>query len=391
MSGKTIKLCLVGYGNIGSSHCERIARKETKNTDLAAICDTNPAKLAAAREKFGDAVKYYESIEAAILAGGFDSVLVSTPHYSHPDIAIKSFEAGMNVLVEKPVCVYTSAAKRINEAAQKSGKVFALMYNQRTNPMYQKLREMIMSGELGKIKRMVWLITSWYRSQSYYDSGGWRATWGGEGGGVLLNQDPHQLDLWWWLCGMPKRIYSFAYEGVCRNIEVENDVTAFAEYEDNMTALFVTSTHETPGTNRLEISADMGKVVVENDRIVFTKNKIGETEFNNTWTKGFGEPGCEEIIIEPDEPVDYKLGHAGIISDFASAILFGTPLLSPGYEGINGLSISNAIHLSAWTGGWVDPANIDEALFERILSEKIKNSRADKKDGEVILDTEGTY
>ncbi len=386
-----IKLCVTGFGNIGTLHCKRIADGITKGVELAAICDNNPEKLEAAKKQYGESVKYFESVEQAIASQAFDSMLVATQHYAHPEITIKALEGGLNVLCEKPICVYTSAARKMNEAAQKSGKVFGIMYNQRTNPLYQKLREMIMTGELGEIRRVIWIITNWYRSQSYYNSGGWRATWGGEGGGVLLNQDPHQLDLWQWLCGMPKRIHAHAYNGRHRDIEVENDVTAFAEYESGATGLFVTSTFETPGTNRLEISADNGKVVLENDKLIFTKNAISETEWNRTWKNGFGEPEHEVIEITAPEIEDCHLGHAGILTDFASAVLNGTPLLAPGIEGIRGLSISNAIHLSAWTGEWVEPEQIDEKRFETLLAEKIKNSTVTKDNNGMTLNTEGTF
>lgn len=388
---KSIKLCVTGYGNIGTLHCKRIADGITRGVELAAICDNNPDKLETAKKQYGESMKYYESVEQAVTSKTFDSMLVATPHYAHPDITIKALEGGLNVLCEKPICVYTSAARKMNEAAIKSGKVFGIMYNQRTNPLYQKLREMVLAGELGEIRRVIWIITNWYRSQSYYDSGGWRATWSGEGGGVLLNQDPHQLDLWQWLCGMPKRIHAHAYNGRHRNIEVENDVTAFAEYESGATGLFVTSTFETPGTNRLEISADNGKVVLENDKLIFTKNKVSETEWNRTWKNGFGEPEHEVIEITAPEIEECRLGHAGILTDFASAVLNGTPLLAPGIEGIRGLSISNAIHLSAWTGEWVEPEHIDEKRFEAMLGEKIKNSTVAKDGAGLTLNAEGTF
>ncbi|MBQ3140694.1 MAG: TIM barrel protein [Clostridia bacterium] len=392
LAQKRIRLGIVGYGNIGSKHCRDIVNGVPDGVSLVAICDHNPDKLALAKKRYGRFIACFDNIDDMLASGLIDCLMVCTPHYSHPDLAIKGFEAGMNVLVEKPICVYTSAARRLNEAAAKSGKVFGIMYNQRTNPAYAKIREMIKNGELGDIKRIAWIITTWYRSQSYYDSGGWRATWEGEGGGVLLNQDPHQLDLWQWIYERPKRIYAFAYEGVNRNIEVENDVTAFAEYENGATGVFITSTHETPGTNRLEISATKGKLVYEDDKLIFTKNAVPEDEFNATHTTGFGEPDHEVIEIKIDEREPKHSMHPGIFTNFASAVLKGTELLSPGEEGILGLSISNAIHLSAWTGEWTEPANLDEERFEAILNEKIRSSTRGKKEvKDRVLNAEGTY
>ena len=281
----------------------------------------------------------------------------------------------------------------MNDVATKSGKVFGLMFNQRTNPVYQKVKKMVEDGELGEIKRVVWEITDWYRSQSYYDSGSWRATWSGEGGGVLLNQCPHQLDLWQWICGMPVSVRAFLDYGKGRNIEVENDVTAIAKYANGATGLFITSTHETPGTNRFEISADRGKLVIENNVITFWRNCVGEQEFNATWKRGFGNPEVWKIEVPVGaygRPAPNPQ-HKGIFENFAEAVLTGKPLLAPGQEGIRGVSLANAMHLSAWTDSWVDPSNIDEELFCKLLQEKIDNSTITKESVDATFDTSNTY
>ena len=261
------------------------------------------------------------------------------------------------------------------------------MFNQRTNPAYQKIREMVRSGELGSIKRIVWLVTNWYRPQSYYDNGGWRATWSGEGGAVLLNQDPHQLDLWQWMFGMPKRVRAFMAFGKYHNIECEDDVTAYLEYEGGATGLFVTGTGETPGTNRLEISCDMGKIVVEDKKILFWKNEMSEREFNATWKKGFGSPKhiLEEVACEGIET-----GHVGVLNNWVDAIRTGAPLLVPGIEGINGLTLSNSFHLSQWTDNWVD-LPINEDLFVELLNQRIKESTFVKNTAGRVMDVTGTF
>ena len=385
-----IKVGIIGYGNMGSSHARNIFEGKTPKLELVAICDTDIKKLDAAKTKFGDKVKYYNSDEEFFShSDEIDMVLVSTPHYSHCELAIEGFKHNLHVMCEKPAGVYTKQVRQMNEAAAKSDKKFGIMYNQRTNCVYRKVRELVQSGELGEIKRMVWIITDWYRSQSYHDSSQWRSTWEGEGGGVLLNQDPHQLDLWQWIIGMPKRIRGFAYFGKYHDIEVEDDVTAYAEYENGTVATFITATSEAPGTNRMEISGSGGKLVVENNIITFWKNRVDEREFNRTYTRGFGTPEVWKCEI----PTDGKnLQHVGILNNFADAILNDTPLLAPGEEGIKGLTISNAIHLSAWTDDWVDLDSIDEDKFYDMLNEKIKNSTFKKKaSGDKILDVRGTH
>ena len=354
--------------------------------ELKAVCDVRSERLDAAKQHLGESVKRFEKAEELYDSGLVDAVLIATPHYDHPPLAILAFKKGLHVLTEKPAGVYTKQVREMNEAAAESGKVFGIMYNQRTDPLYQKLKELIETGELGEIKRTNWIITSWYRSQSYYDSGGWRATWAGEGGGVLLNQDPHQLDLWQWICGMPKRLRAFCYFGKHHDIEVEDDVTAFVEYENGATGVFVTSTGDAPGTNRLEITGDRGKIVIEDNAITFWRNRTPERQFNREYKGGFGSPENWKCEI----PVSGEASHSAIIRNFVDAIQTGAPLIAPGEEGIKGLSISNAMHLSAWTDSWVN-FPLDENLFFEKLQQKIANSKYKKPATEKTLSTEGTF
>ncbi|MBO9605074.1 MAG: Gfo/Idh/MocA family oxidoreductase [Paenibacillaceae bacterium] len=383
-----VRLGILGVGNMGSMHAEYLMKREVKGATLAAICDENPARLEWVKSRFGDQVKLFDSADAMFASGEIDAVLIATPHYNHPVSAAKAFAQGLHVLVEKPAGVYTKQVREMNEAAKQSGKVFGIMYNQRTSPLYQKLRDLVTSGELGQIRRTNWIITSWYRSQSYYDSGGWRATWAGEGGGVLLNQDPHQLDLWQWTIDMmPERVRAFCSFGKYRNIEVEDDVTAYVEYANGATGLFVTTTGEAPGTNRYEITGDRGKIVIEDGKLTFWRLRVPEPEFNATWKGGFGQPEnwkCE-IPVKGEET-----GHKGITQDFVNAVLKGTPLLAPGEEGIKGLTLSNAMHLSAWTDNWVN-LPIDEDLYYAKLQERIAQSTMKKDTQGRTLSVEGTH
>ncbi len=383
-----VRLGIVGLGNMGRYHVEYLMKGEVKEVVLAAVCDTKPSQLDWAVDHCGEGVARFDGMDAMIASGLVDAVLIATPHYDHPTLAVEAFGKGMHVLVEKPAGVYTQAVRIMNETAVASGRVFGIMYNQRANPLYQKLRDLVQSGELGALKRTNWIITSWYRPQSYYNSGGWRATWEGEGGGVLLNQDPHQLDLWQWTCGMPRRVRAFCSFGKYHDIEVEDDVTAYFEYENGATGVFVTSTGDAPGTNRLEVTGDMGKVVIENEKLVFSRNRVSERDFNRDFRGGFGEPECWTCDV-PVPKGEHQ--YAVITRSWARAILQGTPMLAPGVEGIRGLSISNAIHLSSWTDSWVDLSRLDEDLFLAKLQERIFASTARKNVGEVrTLDVHGT-
>lgn len=383
-----VRIGIIGVGNMGSSHAKHIAEGKVPGGRLTAICDNNSDRLKWAADTFGESVILFDDAEKLLASSAIDAVIVATPHYDHPALAASAFQKGLHVLIEKPAGVYTKQVAEMNRIAAKSGKVFCIMYNQRTNPLYQKVRELVQQGELGEIKRINWIITTWYRSQSYYNSGGWRASWAGEGGGVLLNQCPHQLDLWQWICGMPKRIRAFMAFGKYHNIEVEDDVTAYMEYENGATGVFITSTADTPGTNRFEILGDKGKVVIEDGQLKFWKLRISERKFNSEYTGGFGEPECWKCEI----PISgIETAHAGIISDWADAIQKGSTLLSPGMEGINGLTLSNAMHLSAWTDGWID-LPIDEDLYYEHLQQKIKTSTYKKPElKSKTLNVEGTH
>ena len=370
-----VRIGVIGIGNMGSFHTQSLAKGEVPWAELTAICDIYPERLKWARERFGESVQLFDNDDAFFAAKAVDAVIVATPHFDHPTLAIKGFENGLHVLIEKPAGVYTKDVREMNEVAVKSGKVFGIMYNQRTNPLYQKLKDLIQSGELGNLKRTNWITTGWYRSQSYYDSGGWRATWAGEGGGVLINQGPHQLDLWQWTCGMPKRVRAFMGFGKYHNIEVEDEVTAYVEYENGATGIFIINTGEAPGTNRLEVSGDMGKIILEDGNMTFWRNRVSERKFNQEWKSGFGKPECWKCEV----PITGKeTAHIGILINWVEAIQKGTSLLAPGVEGINGLSISNAMHLSAWTDDWVDLPLNEELFFER-LQERIKTSTHKKK------------
>ncbi|MFL6518022.1 MAG: Gfo/Idh/MocA family protein, partial [Bacillus sp. (in: firmicutes)] len=334
-------------------------------------------------------VKIFMDEDAFFNESEIDAVIIATPHFSHPELAKKAFGEGKHVLIEKPAGVYTKNVLEMNAAAKASGKLFGIMYNQRANPLYQKVRDLIQSGQLGEIKRTNWIVTDSYRSQSYYDSSKWRATWKGEGGGVLLNQALHQLDIWQWTTGyMPKRIRAVISLGKYHDIEVEDDVTAFVEYENGATGVLIASTGEAPGTNRYEIVGDRGKIVVENEELIFYQLTQSEREFNSSYTGGFGKPECQEIKI----PVKSENGnHEIIVQNWIDAIVKGSPLLSPGKDGVNALEISNAIYLSSWLNETVDlPVNAD--LYYAKLQERINTSTFEKKHvTNTTLDVTGTH
>ncbi len=385
----TSKVGLIGIGNMGSSHAIYLTEGRVPGMELCAIADIAPEKRKKAKELYPD-IPVYETAEEMFKQADINTVIIAVPHYDHPKLAIKAFEYGLNVITEKPAGVYTKQVMEMNEAAKKSGKLFGIMYNQRTNPHFQKIKELVENGSLGHIKRISWIITDWYRPQAYHDSATWRSTWATEGGGALINQNPHQIDLWQWMFGMPSRIMGHCSFGKYYNIEVEDDVTAYMEYDNGTTGTYITSTGEAPGTNRLEIACDMGNLVYENGKLTFYRNVISEREFNKTNKTPFGMPEVWKCEI----PVPDTRGeqHVGILKDFVKALNGEKELLAPGIEGINGLTISNSIHYSSWTGEMVDVKNFPHDKFYELLQEKIKNSKVKKevKKSEAV-DLTGTY
>lgn len=381
-----VRLGIIGVGNMGSGHAANILAGKCPEIELTAVADRREARRQWAKDTLPEGTAIFEEGSDLIQSGLCDAVHICTPHYQHPTLAMEAFAAGLHVMCEKPAGVYTKAVREMNEAAEKSGKVFAMMFNQRTNCVYRKMHEMVHSGQLGELKRVNWIITDWYRTQIYYDSGDWRATWDGEGGGVLLNQCPHQLDLLQWICGLPKTVQAFCQEGKWHDIEVEDDVTAYLQFANGATGVFVTTTGDAPGTNRFEVTGTLGKLVCENDKLTFWKLAQDEREFCRTATEGFAQPQCQQVEVETDGE---NLQHVGVLNAFAGKILHGTPLVAEGTEGLGGLTLSNAMHLSSWLGRAVD-IPFDEELFLSELNTRRATSRK-KESKDITFSTEGTY
>lgn len=364
---KFVKVGIIGVGTIGSAHAASIYSGAIDGMRLCALCDTSADRRKALCELYPD-VPIYATDDEFFDNAEIDAVIIATPHYDHPPLSIRSFEKGLHVLTEKPAGVYCSAVRKMSEAAKKSGKVFGVMFNQRTNKLFSEARRIVRSGELGELKRVVWIITNWYRKQCYYDSGGWRATWSGEGGGVLMNQAPHNLDLWQWICGMPISVRAECKTAHFHNIEVEDDATIFAEYENGATATFITSTGDFPGTNRLEITGTKGKLVLENKKLTHWSFAMDEREYRLT------DSGVKnEISVSVTEDEEYN-GHHNILKNFTNAILCGDELIAKGADAINELTLCNAAYLSAWTDRKVT-LPFSDAEYESLLKEKIASSQ----------------
>lgn len=381
-----VRLGIIGIGNMGTNHAKSLAEGLAPEMELTAVADRKETRREFCKEHFPAEIQIFEEGKDLIASEACDAVLIAVPHYQHPELTIMAFDHGKHVMCEKPAGVYTKQVREMNEAAARTDRVFAMMFNQRTNCVYRKMHELVTSGELGAIKRVNWIVTDWYRTQSYYDSGSWRATWDGEGGGVLLNQCPHNLDMIQWICGLPSKVQAFCHIGKWHDIEVEDDVTAYLEYPNGATGVFITTTADAPGTNRFEITLEMGKLVCENDKLLLCRLSENERTFCKTAKGGFDTPECTVTEVETDGKNEQ---HVGVLKAFAGNILHGTPLIADGIEGIRGLTLSNAMHLSSWLGHPVE-IPFDEDMYLEELNKRRANSRQKEESG-VVFDTEGSY
>ena len=390
-----VRLAVIGVGTIGTAHVRDIGKVD--NAVLAAICDIDPTRARSAGETAG--VPHYADYREMLERERLDGVIVATPHYDHTPISIHAMQHGVNVLVEKPEAVHVRDARRMNEAYEQArsrnpGLIYSIMYMTRVQGPYARLKSLIEAGELGQLIRTTWIVTDWFRTQAYYDNGGWRATWSGEGGGVLLNQCPHNLDIYQWLVGLPARVTGFATVGKYHDIEVEDEVTGFFQHENGMVGHFVTTTAESPGTNRLEIVGENGRVVWEGGKILFTRNERSMLDFLRTSPQPFAR-----VPSHPEEVEFRDIGESGhrlVIENFAAAIRDpSVKLIAHGTEGIRGLSLGNAMVLSSWLGKTVD-LPLDEKLYEKLLKKRIAASaRTTRKSGKEatakIVDATGSF
>ena len=384
MTEKTaIRLGIIGIGNMGSEHCRLILDGKCPETELRAVADLREERREWARKTLPESVRIFADGMELVESGTCDAVLIAAPHFRHEPLTVAALEAGLHVLCEKPAAVQADRAEQMLRAAEETGKTLAFMFNQRTNCIYRAIRNLTESGEFGALKRMNWIITDWYRTQKYYDSGSWRATWAGEGGGVLLNQCPHQLDLLIWLCGMPCAVTARCEEGKWHHIEVEDDVTAFLEFPNGATGVFVASTGDLPGTNRLEIDCERGKIVCEDGQVKVWRLGVNEREIcfasDDPWYR-------EKAKASPAETDGENPQHAGVINAFTAHLLRGEKLIAEAEDGLRALELSNAIHLSGWTGERVEiPASRE--TFNRELDKRIAASRI-HTGGDITYDTD---
>ena len=369
-----VRIGIVGIGNIGSFHATYLSQGRIAGATLAAVCDLRAERLAWARATLGEGFAVFGDYGAMLAAGGLDAVLIAVPHYLHPPFAVQAFARGLHVLCEKPAGVYARQVREMDAAAAASGRVYAMMFNQRTTPAVNKVKDLLDAGELGALKRVAYTMTAMYRTQAYYDSGGWRGTWSGEGGGVLMNQAPHNLDIWLRLCGLPARVRGFCFEGKNRTLECEDEATAYLEYPGGAIGVGFFSTSEPVPVNRLELVGTRGRIVLEDEAtLTFQRVPVDERDFNAAAREGFAKQDAWTCAIPVGKLDNYQQGHMLVTRNFVDAVLRGAPLIAPGPEGIRVTQLIDAIYLSSWLDRVV-AFPVDEGLYYDALQERIRTS-----------------
>jgi len=373
-----VRLGIVGLGNIGRYHAEYLQAGKVSRCELVAVADAYTPSL----EKYKH-LKTFEKSEDLIHSGLIDALVIATPHFLHTTIGIDALENGLHIMVEKPISAHKADAERLIAVAKKHSKqVFGGMFQLRVEPRYVKLKRLIQNGDLGRLVRINWIITDWFRTEAYYGSSSWRATWKGEGGGVLLNQCLHQLDILQWLCGMPSMVRGFCKIGRYHDIEVEDDVTCYMEWDKDITGVFISSTGEAPGTNRLEICGTRGKVVLENNKLTFIRLESDMIEFSKTSKSPFAKPEVWNIEI-PFETIPNT--HSILMQNFVDAILDGTPLIAPGEDGMGSVELANAFVFSSLINQPIK-LPMDGLAWEKKLQQLIAESKHQKKVVQVASD-----
>lgn len=363
-----MKFGIIGLGNIGRVHAKNIQDGVVEDAELVAVANQPIESMDDFKEQ---GVSVFADANELIDSGLCEAVIVALPTHLHAPVGIKALEAGLHLVMEKPLACHKAEGERILAAAKNEGQTVSLMMNQRTHPCYVKIKEWIDSGATGELQRVNWTMTNWFRPEIYYQSSPWRATWKGEGGGVLMNQCPHNIDVLQWLVGMPSSVRANCSFGKYHDIEVEDEVNAYFEFPNGATGQFAASTGESPGTNRLEIVGDLGTIITDGNEAKLVRNSESVSAFSKATDEMFGTPETTEEVFVPTGAVNQ---HAAILNNVVKAAKGETELIAPASEGLNSLELAGAMIYSTWINGTVQ-LPLDGAAYEAAIGEKVAQSK----------------
>lgn len=363
-----MRIGIIGLGNIGRVHARNIQDGLVGQAQLCAVANQPIETLDDFQEQ---GIACFDDAGKLIQSGLAEAVIVALPPNLHAPVGIEALAAGLHLMMEKPLACHKAEGQRILAARQRDDQVIALMMNQRTHPCYVKIKEWMDAGATGVLQRVSWTTTNWFRPEIYYQSSPWRATWKGEGGGVLMSQCPHNIDVLQWLVGMPAKVRAHCSFGKYHDIDVEDDVYAYFEFANGATGQFIASTGEAPGINRLEIVGDLGTIITDGNEAKLIRNRETASSYSRTTDDIFGTPEQTEECYQPGEPVNQ---HATVLDNFVKAARGEAGLIAPASEGIHSLELAGAMIYSSWMDAAVD-LPLDAATYEQFIQERIARSK----------------
>jgi len=311
--------------------------------NVVAGCDINVEAGQQQTTEIGCA--FYEDYRQMLAEVKPDVAVIVTPHPLHPSMTIDCLRAGCHVLVEKPMAIDVASADEMIEEAKKSGRILAINFQQRFRPVIEKARAIIAAGEIGPLVRTL-SVEPWFRTAFYYRTAVWRAKWTSEGGGVLLNQAPHTLDLLCHLAGMPRKVWGWT-RTLYHAIEVEDTAQAMLEYPNGAPGYLTVSTTEVGVEQRVQIVGEKGAIELVGDKMTVYRIHPSTREFMTGSTEMFAKP---ETVAEMLDLPDTSGAHVAVYRDLKAAIQEGRPPRADGREAIMSLELANAITLSSYSG-----------------------------------------
>lgn len=365
MAEKTVRIALIGFGSMGKNYARMLYAGLVPELKLSGVCCRNGAGQALLREEF-PGVRIYENVEQMQRhEEEFDAVLIVTPHATHVELGFAMAKLGKHFLMDKPAGVYASRVQELVEFCRERGVSFGMMFNNRMLPAFRIAQDYIRSGKLGRLHRAVWVCNSWYRSPVYHRSAPWRSSWQGEGGGLLINQNQHYLDIWQWLFGMPEKLYAAMEFGRYNDFAVDDAVDIQFVHSGGFHGTMVSATGEAPGVNRLEIWGEKGCLTVQDGaRVFWDENALSTVEFGKVNEVPFGTPPHTRVEIPVEKAENPYLLAFG---NFAGHLLRGEPLFADGMDGLRTVQLTNAAYLSGWQEKRVS-VPVDAEAFQKELA-----------------------
>lgn len=366
MNGK-VRAVLIGFGGMGRTYAQMIYAGMVPGMELVGVCCRNASGQTLLENAFPGVAIYSDADDMAAQEADFDAVIIVTPHTSHVPLGLRFAALGKHLLLDKPAGVRAADVAALEALCRDKGVTFGMIFNNRRLPAFRRAKALLESGVLGKLHRAVWVCNSWYRSPAYHRSASWRSSWNGECGGLMLNQNPHYLDMWQWFFGLPDRVWADLQFGRYNDFLVDDAVDIQFSYDNGFHGTFISATGEAPGVNRLEIWGSKGKLTIEDGAKLFLdENELSTEEFGKINQEKFASIPHAQRRVEL-ETVENP--YQEVFENFARHLLYGDALFADGSDGLKTCMLTNAIYVSGWeerrVAVPVEPGRYEEGLKAR--------------------------